>query len=164
MPDALTSEDVADRAWHAMSPEDALAALHSDDKAGLSNDEVEQRRQRFGQNRLTPQARRSTLMRLLSQANNLFIYFLLSAAAATALLGEWLDSGVIVGVVAIIVIIGFVQEGRAERALDAVQGMLALKARVMRGRERRGIAAEDWSPATSCCWSRAIRCPPTSVC
>ena len=146
MPDALTSEDVADRAWHAMSPEDALAALHSDAKAGLSDDEVEQRRRRFGQNRLTPQARRSTLMRLLSQANNLFIYFLLSAAAATALLGEWLDSGVIVGVVAIIVIIGFVQEGRAERALEAVQGMLALKARVLRGGQRFGIAAEDLVP------------------
>ncbi len=142
----LTTEDMADRAWHAMPPEDALEALQSDAEAGLSADEAAQRRQRFGENRLTPQAKRSTLMRLLSQADNLFIYFLLTAAVATALLGEWLDSGVIVGVVMIIVIIGFVQEGRAERALEAVRGMLAPKARVVRSRERRGIAAEDLVP------------------
>jgi high-affinity K+ transport system ATPase subunit B len=61
----------------------------------------------------------------------------------TAVLGEWLDSGVIFGVVLIIVIIGFVQEGRAARALEAVRGMLAPKARVLRGGQEHRIPAEE---------------------
>jgi P-type Ca2+ transporter type 2C len=85
-------------------------------------------------------------MRLVSQFHNLFIYLLLAAAVVTAVLGEWLDSGVIAGVVLVIVIIGFVQEGRAARALEAVRGMLAPKARVLRGGQQEQIPAEELVP------------------
>jgi P-type Ca2+ transporter type 2C len=141
--DSLFKEGIDERAWHAVASDEALDALGVDPEAGLSDDEVEQRRQQFGANRLTPHTRRTALTRLVSQFNNLFIYLLMAAAVVTAVLGEWLDSGVIFGVVLIIVIIGFVQEGRAARALEAVRGMLAPKARVLRGGQEHRIPAEE---------------------
>ena len=87
------------RDWHAVSAEDAAAALEASLAAGLSEAEARRRYERFGANRLTPPAARSALARLASQFNNLFIYLLLAAGAVTAGLGEWLDSAVIFGVV-----------------------------------------------------------------
>jgi P-type Ca2+ transporter type 2C len=141
--DSLSKEGIDERAWHAVASDEALDALGVDPDTGLSDEDVEQRRQQFGENRLTPHTRRTALTRLVSQFNNLFIYLLMAAAVVTAVLGEWLDSGVIFGVVLIIVIIGFVQEGRAARALEAVRGMLAPKARVLRGGQEHRIPAEE---------------------
>jgi magnesium-transporting ATPase (P-type) len=137
------TQDIAGRTWHAMAPADAVDAAQINPEAGLSGGEVEQRRQQFGANQLTPHSRHTAFMRLLSQFNNLFIYLLMAAAIVTAGLGEWLDSGVILGVVLIIVIIGFVQEGRAARSLEAVRSMLAPKARVLRDGQRHSIPAEE---------------------
>jgi magnesium-transporting ATPase (P-type) len=129
-----------------MPAQEVASALATDLEAGLSEDEVRKRRERFGPNRLTPRAERTALMRLASQFNNLFIYLLLVAGAVTAALGEWLDSVVIFAVVLIIAAIGFIQEGRAERTLAAVRGMLAPKARVVRPGKRREIRAEELVP------------------
>lgn len=71
---------------------------------------------------------------------------MLVAAGLAAALGEWLDGGVIFGVVLIIAIIGFIQKGRAERALQAVRGMLSSKAQVLRDGRRRRIPAEELVP------------------
>jgi magnesium-transporting ATPase (P-type) len=133
-------------AWHALSTEDALERLGVDPKQGLGDDEVEKRREEHGENRLTPGSERSTLQRLISQFNNLFIYLLIIAAVVTALLGEWLDSGVIFAVVLIIAAIGFIQEGRAEKALESVQGILSQEAAARRGGRRRKIPAEELVP------------------
>ena len=141
--DTPSKQDIADRNWHTMPREDTLDTLRTDPEAGLSGEQVDKRRERFGANRLTPHSKRTAFTRLVSQFNNLFIYLLLAAAAVTAVLGEWLDSGVILGVVLIIVVIGFVQEGRAARALEAVRGMLAPKARVLRDGQKHNIPAEE---------------------
>jgi magnesium-transporting ATPase (P-type) len=142
-PDTKQNTDLDRRAWHAAQVEELAGALGTDLDAGLSEGEIEKHRERFGANRLTPQSRRTLLMRFIGQFNNLFIYLLLAAAAVAGGLGEWLDSGVIVGVVLIIAVIGFIQEGRAERSLEAVRGMLSSKARVVRGGERREIPADE---------------------
>src|SRR5690606_18872466 len=128
------AEDIADRRWHAIGAQEVFEALGVEPETGLPTSEVERRRARHGTHSLTPAKGRSALRRLFAQIHNLFIYLLLAAAAITGALGEWLDVGVIVGVVAIIVVIGYVQEGQAERALEAVRGMLAPKARVQIGR------------------------------
>lgn len=143
----LTSDQTAEqRDWHAMAPEDALQSLETDADTGLSPDRIGALQDRFGKNRLRPGARRTVFTRLVSQFNNLFIYLLLAAGVITAFLGEWVDSGVIFGVVVIIAVIGFVQEGRAERALESVRGMLSHDANVRRGGKRQHIAAEDLVP------------------
>jgi magnesium-transporting ATPase (P-type) len=136
----------AERSWHAEPLEAVLDALGVDPKVGLTEEEAAARRSRYGANRLTPPARRTALARFASQFNNLFIYLLLVAGVITALLGEWLDSSVIFGVVVIIAVIGFIQEGRAERALEAVRRMLAPRATVRRDGRRREIAAEELVP------------------
>ncbi|TVQ38073.1 MAG: HAD family hydrolase [Geminicoccaceae bacterium] len=138
--------EVDGQTWHALSVDETLDALRSDPERGLDEDEAKARRKRFGENRLTPPTKRTALQRFFAQLDNLFIYLLLAAAALAAFLGEWIDAGVIVGVVAIIVVIGFIQEGRAEKSLEAVQGMLSPKAQVLRNKRRRERPAEELVP------------------
>ena len=83
--------------------------------------ELAERLQQQGPNALPAAASRSMLARFLSQFNNLLIYVLLGSAVVTALLQHWVDTGVILAVVLINAVFGFVQEGRAEKALDAVK-------------------------------------------
>ncbi len=127
--------------WHALDADDALTALGTDAAKGLSQDEADRRIREYGANELKPTAGRSAWQRLLAQFNNLFIYLLLAAGVITAGLGEWVDSGVIFGVVVIIALIGFLQEGKAEKALEAVRGMLSPKAWVLRDGHRRELDA-----------------------
>ncbi len=141
--DNQTNEYHQNQAWHAMPAAEVVRTLSTDDQYGLSGDELDERRAKFGENRLTPGAGRTTLKRFLDQFKNLFIYLLLAAALITAAVGEWLDSVVILAVVLIIVIIGFIQEGRAERALEAVSGMLPSYARVLRDGRYRDVRATE---------------------
>ncbi len=133
------------RSWHDIDAAAALAALRSD-RDGLSADEAERRLAEHGPNRLTPPKRRSPLLRFLLQFHNVLIYVLLGAATVTALLGEWVDTGVIVGVVVINALIGFIQEGKAEKSLDAIRNMLSLSAIVVRAGRRQEIPAEALVP------------------
>ncbi|HEY5789863.1 MAG TPA: cation-transporting P-type ATPase, partial [Gammaproteobacteria bacterium] len=121
----------ATTAWHAQTAAACLEQLGVD-RHGLRSSEVEARLAQYGANRLPPPPRRSAWRRLAEQFNNVLIYVLLAASVVTALLGHWVDTGVIVGVVVINALIGFVQEGKAERALDAVRGMLSQSALVLR--------------------------------
>jgi magnesium-transporting ATPase (P-type) len=100
----------------------------------------------MGPNRLSERRGRGPLARFLLQFHNVLIYILLVAAAVTAALGHWADSGVIVGVVVINAIVGFVQEGKAEQALAAIRRMLSLKATVLRDGHHLSIDAEQLVP------------------
>ncbi len=132
-------------AWHQESPEQALETLESR-REGLDPGQARERLARFGPNRLTPPPKRGPLMRFLLQFHNVLIYVLLGAAGVTAGLGEWVDTGVILGVVLINGLIGFIQEGKAEKSLDAIRNLLSLRATVVRGGQRREIAAEELVP------------------
>ncbi len=146
MAQELSGETIDERKWHALSVEDTLGTLDVDADEGLSDEAIEKRRSEFGENKLSQGAQRTTLQRFLSQFNNLFIYLLLAAGVITALLGEWLDSGVIFAVVFIIAIIGFIQEGRAEKALESVRDILTSEAFARRRGKKRKIAAEELVP------------------
>lgn len=146
MAQELSRETIDERKWHALSVEDTLSTLDVDADEGLSDEAIEKRRSEFGENKLSQGAQRTTLQRFLSQFNNLFIYLLLAAGVITALLGEWLDSGVIFAVVFIIAIIGFIQEGRAEKALESVRDILTSEAFARRRGKKRKIAAEELVP------------------
>ena len=89
---------------------------------GLSAEEATARLAQYGPNRLTPPAGRSALWRFAAQFNNILILVLIAAAAVSALLGEIVDAMVIVGVIVINALIGFIQEGKAEQALNAIRG------------------------------------------
>ena len=123
---------------HAMSATESLAALGAT-AAGLSQGEAEARLLRHGPNRLPEQRRRSALMRFLAQFHNVLIYVLLGAAVITAGLGHVVDTAVIVAVVVANALIGFVQEGRAEQAMEAIRQMLAPRTTVLRDCKRRSV-------------------------
>jgi len=131
--------------WHAIPAEDALREVQSA-RGGLTADEVALRQARYGPNALPPPAKRAAWMRFLLQFHNALIYVLLGSGLITLALHHWVDSGVIFGVVIINAIVGFVQEGRAEQALDAIRGMLSPTATVLRAGRKRALPAADIVP------------------
>jgi magnesium-transporting ATPase (P-type) len=132
-------------AWHARPADAAIDDLATRPE-GLTQDEAARRRATSGPNRLQPPPARSPLLRLLAQFHNVLIYVLLGAGLVTAALQHWIDAAVIFGVVVINAVIGFVQEGKAERALDAIRDMLSPTATVMRDGRRVVLPAEDIVP------------------
>jgi magnesium-transporting ATPase (P-type) len=100
----------------------------------------------YGVNRLPEGRKRGPLMRFLSQFNNVLIYVLLAAGFVKLMLSLWLDASIIFAVVVLNCLLGFIQEGRAEKALDSIRNMLSAEARTLRGGETRMIAAEDLVP------------------
>ena len=117
--------------WHLISAEAALAALNSSE-AGLGVPEARQRLVTCGPNLLQIEPRSQSWRRLLRQFHNVLLYVLMVSAGITALLGEWLDMSVILGVIVINALVGFIQEGRAERAMQALRRMLSPIAVVIR--------------------------------
>ncbi len=138
--------DSLDKSWHTLSAKAVLRALDSDKTRGLSSGEAQRRAERFGPNAVPPAKRRSAWMRLLTQFHNVLIYVLLASASVSALLGDFVDTGVIMGVVIIIALIGFIQEGKAESAIEAIRHMLSLSAVVLRDGQRETIPAEQLVP------------------
>ena len=132
-------------AWHAESIDSVWQKLNCSTK-GLSSEEVDHRRKIYGLNRLPEPPKQSPLMRFLGQFNNVLIYVLLGAAAITALMADWVDAGVILGVVMINAIIGFVQEGKAEKAVDAIRDTLTHEAIVQRGGQKISVQVEELVP------------------
>uniref|UniRef100_UPI00258FE04A cation-translocating P-type ATPase n=1 Tax=Diaphorobacter sp. TaxID=1934310 RepID=UPI00258FE04A len=140
------STDARDTPWHALSAGEALQRLQTDDRHGLAHAEVARRLARFGPNRLPAPPRRPAWLRLLQQFHNVLIYVMLAAATVTAALAHWIDTGVLLGAVIVNAIIGFLQEGKAESALDAIRHMLSHQATVLRGGERQLVAADQLVP------------------
>ncbi|MGA7801418.1 MAG: cation-transporting P-type ATPase, partial [Gammaproteobacteria bacterium] len=113
---------------------------------GLDAGDAERRLAAHGPNRLPAQRGRSALRRFLIQFHDVLIYLLLGAGMITVALGHWVDSAVIFGVVVINAFIGFVQEGKAERAMDAIRHMLSHRAAVLRAGHYRELPAEELVP------------------
>jgi magnesium-transporting ATPase (P-type) len=132
-------------AWHALAPEAVLARLAAR-RHGLTAEEAAARLARAGRNTLTAAPPRSALARLGAQFANVLILVLIAAAAIAALVGDLKDAAVILLVVVANTLIGFIQEGKAERALAAISGMLAPSATVLRDGRRRTVPAEEVVP------------------
>jgi magnesium-transporting ATPase (P-type) len=132
-------------AFYGMTAEKALEVL-STDSNGLSTEEAVRRRESFGVNRLPEPPKRSPVLRFLSHFHNLLIYVLIASAAVTAALGHVVDTAVILAVVIVNAVIGFIQEGRAEQAMQAIRQMLAPRAAVLRDGQRVSVDAADLVP------------------
>ncbi|MBN2644679.1 MAG: HAD-IC family P-type ATPase [Desulfuromonadaceae bacterium] len=131
--------------WFTLTGEEVLERLSVDER-GLTTSASEERLRRFGPNSLPAPPRRSGVIRFLLQFHNVLIYVLLGAAGMTALLSDWLDAGVIIGVVMINAAIGFVQEGKAEKAVDAIRSILTHEAIVLRDGKKTTISADKLVP------------------
>jgi magnesium-transporting ATPase (P-type) len=120
--------------------------MNATEAEGLSADEAVRRLEALGPNRLPGPPKDGLLKRFFKHLHDLLIYILIVAAAITAALGHWIDTGVILAVVLINAIIGFLQEGKAEQALEGIRKMLSLHAHTRRNGEWVEIEADDLVP------------------
>ncbi len=127
--------------WHERAADTALHALKTTAN-GLSQTEAVTRLETHGPNRLPEAAKRSALLRFLLHFHNVLIYVLLGCAGITMMLDHLVDTLVIVAVVFANAGIGFFQEGKAEKAMDSIRRMLALRSSVVRDGNRRSIEGE----------------------
>ena len=132
--------------WHAMSGAEALKRLGANGEKGLDAAEASARLQNYGPNRLPEGKKRGPFMRFLAQFNNILVYVLLAAGFTKLMLSLWVDAAIIFAVVVLNGLLGFIQEGRAEKALDSIRNMLSAEARTVRGGETRMLPADELVP------------------
>ncbi len=132
--------------WHSIEAEEVIKAFDTRESEGLNKDEVSKRLEEHGRNELPKGKKQSWLVRLMLQFHNVLIYVLMAAAVITALMDHWVDTWVILAVVIINALIGFIQEGKAEKALEGIRNMLSLEAVVIRDGEKATIEAEELVP------------------
>lgn len=143
--EGANGRDAGGKVWHALGSDEVLSQLAVDDQ-GLTRDEAQRRREEHGANELPSEEKPSAWQRFLRQFKNVLIYVLLAAAVLTAILGKWTDLGVILGVVLLNAIVGFVQEGKAEKAMESIRGMLSPKAKALRDGQEQELPAEELVP------------------
>jgi Ca2+-transporting ATPase len=137
-----------ERPW-ALAGAAVAAALGTDPERGLTGDEAAVRLATYGRNELVEQRRKPPWRLFLEQFTNAMIIVLLAAALITALLGDFKDTIVILAIVILNGIVGFVQEYRAEQALDALKRMASPTARVVRDGETVLVPGPEVARATS---------------
>lgn len=139
------AEPLAEHAWHACPIAEVMAARASSPD-GLSQHEAAARLSEFGPNRLPAAKPRGPMRRFLAQFSSLLIQVLLAAAVITAALGHFIDTTVILAVAVFNATIGLIQEGKAEKALQAIRQMLSPRATVLRDGHRNSVAAGELVP------------------
>ncbi|KAF8067390.1 ctpF [Scenedesmus sp. PABB004] len=133
--------------WHAVdTAAEVVADLASDAERGLSGAEAARRLTDFGPNRLTPPDKPGVLRKVWDQLNNVLIFILTAAAIVEGALQSWAEFGLVLGVILVNTAIGLIQEGKAERAAEAIKAMLSQSARVLRGGELLSLPADALVP------------------
>ena len=146
--ESADSRPVTDRRrdWHALDAADVIAGVESDVAAGLAVEEARRRLARAGPNALPEAKRRSLASVFLGQFRSPLIYLLFVAAGVALALGHTNDALVIFTVVLLNALIGAFQEGRAERAVDALRKLATHPARVVRGGQELVVEAREVVP------------------
>ncbi|MFI5485459.1 HAD-IC family P-type ATPase [Micromonospora echinaurantiaca] len=131
---------------HALAAHEVVLLLGTDVEHGLTEADAADRLRRFGPNLLPRATQGGVFRRLLRQFHNPLIYVLIAAGVVTLLLAEYVDSAVIFGVVVVNAVVGFLQESRAEAALDALRAMVRTEARLVRGGRQRRVPSTEVVP------------------
>jgi Ca2+-transporting ATPase len=139
-------DSLKDKVWHQLSAEEVMQILGVNLATGLSAEDLHQRQKEFGPNRVSARRGTPAWFKFLQQFNQPLVYILLLAVGVTAFLGEWLDSSVIFGVVFINAIVGFLQEAKAEKAIEALAKMVATETTVRRAGRKLRVQSEELVP------------------
>ncbi|MBE0512161.1 cation-translocating P-type ATPase [Candidatus Bathyarchaeota archaeon] len=131
--------------WHAMETEELMRALKASEK-GLSEEEAQRRLQEFGPNELVERKGITPFQIFLGQFKDVFVIMLLIAVGFSVLIGEIIDASTIGAIVVLNSIVGFVQEYRSEKAMEAMKKLTAPKARVLRDGKEMLIPAREVVP------------------
>jgi len=130
--------------WYQLTPEQVFQTLRTN-HSGLASSEAKARLEEYGYNELKTK-KRSPFVRFLLQFNNALLYVLMVAAVIAALLGKFMDMWVIIGVVIATVVIGFIQEGKAESSLEGLKKMMTPECMVRRDGKQKTIATRELVP------------------
>lgn len=128
--------------WYNKDIQAVLKELGVDLNSGLSDTEVESRKEKYGLNKLKVKKRKSIFKMLFQQLNDWLIYVLVAAVVITMLMGEYIDAIIIIAVIIINATLGVIQELKAGKAIEALQKMSAPKTLVKRGGQVVEIDAE----------------------
>jgi Ca2+-transporting ATPase len=132
--------------WYALTLQETVERLKSDSKKGLPEKEVKERLERYGPNQLAGAPGVSLWQLFLNQFKDFMVLVLLAATAVSGLLGEYADAVAILIIVVVNAILGFIQEYRAERSMEALRQLAAPEARVIRSGQERRISAAGLVP------------------
>jgi magnesium-transporting ATPase (P-type) len=132
--------------WHHMDAQEVANQFQTDPSSGITAEEAASRLVRFGANELREKPGQPAWVRFIHQFKSPLIYVLLAAAIIAAVLGEFKDSFVIMGVLMINAIVGFIQEGRAERSMAALRKLSAPKSHVRRGGKLQSVLSRELVP------------------
>ncbi|MDB6151749.1 MAG: ATPase, P-type (transporting), superfamily, subfamily [Chthoniobacteraceae bacterium] len=138
--------DQGKSSWHQASAEEVLQWTGVQVETGLSAGEIKSRRNQYGPNVVSARPGVPAWLKFLRQFNQPLIYILIVAIGVTAFLGEWVDSAVISGVVLVNAIFGFLQEAKAEKAIEALAGMIVTEITVRRDGRPQRIHSEALVP------------------
>ncbi|MHC0061978.1 cation-translocating P-type ATPase [Nostoc sp. UIC 10890] len=142
-----TSEKIMQpREWHNLPVQKVAQHLDANLETGLTSDEVVKRQERFGTNELKGKRGTSPVLRFLLQFNQPLLYILLIAGAIKALIGQWVNAGVIWGVTLINAIIGFIQESKAESAIAALASSVQTNATILRNGQKVQVPSTELVP------------------
>lgn len=132
--------------WHRLEAAEVMLRLEVNADQGLSPEVVARRQLEHGPNALTARAGLPAWRRFLQQFHQPLVYMLLAAVGVTAFLHEWVDSGVIFGVVLVNAVIGYIQEAKAGQAIEALSSMVVTEATVRRDGRRQRVPSEQLVP------------------
>ena len=131
--------------WYQLDEPEVFNKLQTSED-GLSEERAQKLLETHGPNKLPEGKGVSRLKILIHQFTSPLIYILLVAAVVTAILGEYIDTGVIVGVLILNAVIGYLQEYKAETSVRALKNMVVPRARVVRESQEKEIPSEDLVP------------------
>lgn len=132
--------------WYALGVEEILELFETNEDEGLSPLNIKHREEYFGLNELKEKRKDSKFKKFFLQFNNALIYILLVASFITLLLEEYLDSGVIFAVVIINVIVSFLQEIKAQEAIESLKNLIETNAIVIREGKKHEISSKNLVP------------------
>ncbi|MDP3890697.1 HAD-IC family P-type ATPase [Nocardioides sp.] len=142
----MTPESASANGHHSLPVHELVLLLGTDPDRGLRVQEAVERLERFGPNTLAAATTTGFIRRMLRQLHHPLIYVLMAAAAITAGIGEYVDSAVIFAVVVMNAVVGFVQESKAEAALEGLRSMVRTRATVVRDGKERILASDELVP------------------
>ncbi|MDD4681940.1 MAG: cation-translocating P-type ATPase [Eubacteriales bacterium] len=120
------------RRWWAVSVEETGSLLETNIESGLNSKEVSRRLERYGANELAEKKQISMAQKIIAQFKDVMVLILIAASVLSAFLGDYIEAAVILAIVVINAVLGLVQEGRAEKALEALKKMSSPQAKVKR--------------------------------
>ena len=131
--------------WHRQEVPEVLKELGAS-PSGLSSAEAALRLGKYGRNSLKEKPRRSALAMFLGQFKDFMIAVLIAAAVISGAIGEMLDAGVIAAIIILNAVMGFIQEYRAQKAMEALKKMAAPFASVLRDGQAASIPSNTLVP------------------